>query len=122
MSFLYLDENGLSAKKALNRIGMAKRYIKENYARRLSLSEVAGAVDLNTSYFSNFFKQQTGKKYSEYLLDVRMNHAVELLEDPRTKIYEIGMLVGYDDVVTFGRAFKKKFEMSPSEYRERVIF
>ncbi len=120
MDMLYVDGTGVSGRKPLSRIGMAKEYINDNYARQLPLKEVAEAVDLNTSYFSNFFKLKTGKKFTDYLLDVRMNHAIELLCDPRTKIYEIGILVGYEDVVSFGRAFKKKFKMSPGQYREQV--
>ena len=122
MNMIYMDDKGVTSRRPLSRIGMAKEYIKGNYARQLPLKEVADAVDLNTSYFSNFFKLKTGKKFTDYLLDVRMDHAVELLCDPRTKIYEIGMLVGYEDVVSFGRAFKKKFKMSPRQYRENVIF
>ncbi len=122
MDMLYMNEPSISGRRPLSRIGMAKEYINDNYARQLPLKEVAEAVDLNTSYFSNFFKLKTGKKYTDYLLDVRMDHAVEFLKDPRTKIYEIGLMVGYDDVVSFGRAFKKKFKMSPGQYREKVIF
>ncbi|WP_408070472.1 helix-turn-helix domain-containing protein [Butyrivibrio sp. JL13D10] len=119
---LYKDGSGIARRGSYSRIGMAKQYINENYARQLPLKEVAEAVDLNTSYFSNFFKLQTGKKYTDYLLDVRMSHAIELLRDPRTKIYEIGILVGYEDVVSFGRAFRRRFNMSPRQYRERVLY
>ena len=122
MDMLYMNETGISGRSPLSRIGMAKKYINDNYSRQLPLKEVAEAVDLNTSYFSNFFKLKTGKKFTDYLLDVRMDHATELLRDPRTKIYEIGLMVGYDDVVSFGRAFKKKYKMSPGQYRENVIF
>lgn len=122
MESLYINEKGISKNRPLSRIGMAKEYINDNYARQLSLKEVADAVDLNTSYFSNYFKLKTGKNYTDYLLDVRMDHAIRLLSDPRNKVYEIGLLVGYEDVVSFGRAFKKKYKMSPKQYRENVIF
>jgi two-component system response regulator YesN len=107
-------------KRSLKRIEMAKQYIKGNYMNPLSLNMVADYVELNPSYFSDFFKTETGKNFSEYLLEIRMEKAMLLLRDPKIKIYKIGNMVGYEDAVSFGRAFKKKIGMSPKEYRNTV--
>ncbi|MDF2483941.1 MAG: two component transcriptional regulator, AraC family [Herbinix sp.] len=107
-------------KRSKIRIELAKKYISENYKDNITLNDVAEHVELNASYFSNLFKTEVGTNFSDYLLEVRMQVARKLLRDPIIKVYEIGCMVGYEDAVSFGRAFKKKVGMSPKEYRNTV--
>ena len=107
-------------KRSKKRIEMAKKYIEMHYKEAITLNEVADYIELNSSYFSSLFKKETGENFSEYLLNIRINVAKKLLLDPKVKVYEIGNKVGYEDVVSFGRAFKKKIGMSPKEYRNIV--
>ena len=107
-------------KKSKKRIELAKAYIEEHYREPITLNDIADHVELNASYFSNLFKMETGMNFSEYLLNIRMEQAKKLLRDPTIKVYEIGNMVGYEDAVSFGRAFKKKFNMSPKDYRNSV--
>ncbi len=107
-------------KKSQKRIELAKTYIKEHYSEPITLNDIADYVELNASYFSNLFKLEMGENFSEYLLNIRMEKAKELLRNPTLKVYEIGNMVGYEDAVSFGRAFKKKFDMSPKDYRNIV--
>ncbi len=103
-----------------SRIEIAKAYMEQHYMEMLTLNQVAEHVELNPSYFSNLFKKETDVNFSEYLLNVRINMAKKLLLDPTIKVYEIGNMVGYEDAISFGRAFKKKIGMSPKEYRNTV--
>jgi two-component system response regulator YesN len=107
-------------KRSKLRIELAKKYIAENFKETISLNDVADYVELNPSYFSNLFKTEVGINFSDYLLEVRMQAARKLLRDSTIKVYEIGSMVGYEDAVSFGRAFKKKIGMSPKEYRNTV--
>lgn len=107
-------------KRSKKRIEIAKAYINDNFMNNITLNEVAEHVQLNTSYFSNLFKKESGMNFSDYLLNIRLKKAKKLLLDPTIKIYEIGTMVGYEDAVSFGRAFKKKVGMSPKEYRNTV--
>ena len=86
----------------------------------ICLNDVAAHVELNPSYFSNLFKAEMGMNFSEYLMKIRMEKAMQLLRNPKIRIYEIGSMVGYEDAVSFGRAFKKFVGMSPKEYRNTV--
>jgi two-component system response regulator YesN len=101
-------------------IEISKEYIEKHFRGDVSLNAVAQKVFLNPSYFSNLFKLETGMNFSEYLLEVRINEAKKLLANPEFKVYEIGQLVGYDESVSFGRAFKKKVGVSPADYRKII--
>ncbi len=107
-------------KRSKRRIEMAKTYIQTHYMEVVTLNDVAEYVELNPSYFSNLFKAEVGINFSDYLMDTRMNMAKKYLRNPKIRIYEIGNMVGYEDAVSFGRAFKKKLRMSPKEYRNAV--
>lgn len=107
-------------RRGKKRIEMAKKYIDKNYMKPITLNDVAEHVELNPSYFSSLFKKETGLNFTDYLLDTRLEMAKNLLLNPTVKVYEIGYKVGYEDAVSFGRAFKKKIGMSPKEYRKII--
>ncbi len=82
-----------------------------------TLEEVAVFVGLSPTYLSKYFKDKTGKNYKEFLVELRMNKAKEMLSDVRNKIYEISQSTGYTSPQNFTRAFKAYFGYSPSEFR-----
>lgn len=94
-----------------------KDYIETRYAEDITLDSVAEIFSFNSNYFSTFFKTNTGKSFSEYLIETRMNKAKELLVTKEIKVYEVAHMVGYRDVKYFNRAFKKQFGMSPDNFR-----
>lgn len=106
--------------KPKRKIETAKKYILKNYMYGITLNDLADYVDLNPSYFSNLFKKEFGVNFSDFLLEVRINAAKALLKDTHLKIYEISTEIGYEDTISFGRAFKKKVGISPKEYRNLI--
>ncbi|MBB3112146.1 AraC-like DNA-binding protein [Paenibacillus phyllosphaerae] len=84
----------------------------------LSVTKVASVFDISAAYFSQFFKEQTGKNFSFYLEEIRMGRATELLVNRKLSIHEVAVLSGYNSSNTFIRAFKRRFDMTPSEYRQ----
>jgi YesN/AraC family two-component response regulator len=98
-----------------NAISAIKNYINENY-ENVTLEDVAKIVYMNPYYLSKFFKQKTGKNFSDYLTEVKMKKAAEFLKNPLYKTYEVGSMVGYKNPKNFTRAFKKYYGKSPSEY------
>jgi len=99
-------------------IQKARRYIDENYAKDISLDEVADSVHLNPIYFSRFFKQKTGENFINYVVSVRMNRAMALLKGGEHKVYEISEMVGYKSVKYFSRVFKQTTGYSPADYAQ----
>ncbi|QIK70657.1 response regulator [Erysipelothrix sp. HDW6C] len=99
-------------------IRIAKQYIQDHYQEALSLTQVSEHINLNSSYFSQLFKQEEGKNFTEYLLEVRMNQAKLLIESTQMSIADICVYVGYSDPKHFTKNFKKYTGLKPSEYRK----
>jgi len=112
--------NNLKQEKSTKVIEVAKSYILHNYNQEISLKSVAEHVYLNPSYFSILFKNETGSNFISFLIDVRIQHAKKLLANPGITIAEVGRMVGYEEHVSFGRAFKKTVGVSPAEYRKII--
>ena len=98
----------------------AKSYIRDNYKKDISLDEVSREVDISPYYFSKLFKQETGGNFIEYLTEVRLRNARELLKDSGLSIKEICAESGYSDPNYFSRIFKKYEGVTPSEFREKL--
>jgi YesN/AraC family two-component response regulator len=101
-------------------IEKSKIYMQRRFAEELSLNEVAEHVFLNPVYFSRFFKQRTGKNFIDYLTQLRMAKAIELLRTGKFKIYEISAQVGYKDTKYFTHVFKESTGYSPKEYVRKL--
>ncbi len=96
----------------------AQVYIEQNYSKDLILDDVSKELQLSPYYFSKLFKKRTGKNFIEYLTDVRMDKAKELLRNSNKSMKEICMEIGYTDPNYFSRTFKKNVGVTPSEYKE----
>jgi len=93
-------------------------YIDQHYVdTNLSLNEVASQVNLSPSHFSTVFSQETGQTFKEYLTEVRIQHAKELLRSTTLKSFEISYQIGYSDPHYFSYVFRKHTGLSPKEYR-----
>lgn len=94
-------------------------YIKNNIGGDLSLITVAEKVNLSSNYLSILFKNETNRKYSLYILHIRMEKAKELLRHSDLKIYEIASVCGYNNVKHFICTFKKYANMTPMQYKTK---
>ncbi len=96
----------------------AKEYVNDNYGdETLSVDTICRELGVSTAYFSTVFKKETGQAFIQYLTDVRMQKAIELLCEKDMKTYIIAQLVGYNDPNYFSYVFKRKFGVSPSKYK-----
>lgn len=97
-------------------VEQAKRYI-EGHFPLVSLQAVADGVNLHPVWLSQMFKKETGQNFHDYVTDLRMKKAKQLLLESSLKIYEIAAAVGYQDLQHFGRVFKKTYLLTPKEFR-----
>lgn len=98
-------------------VKLAKQYIMENYNKNITLKDVADNVFLSQNYLSELFKREVGEGFYEFLSMYRISVAKNLLVTTNLRIYEIAESIGYNDPVTFGRAFKKLTGYTPNGYR-----
>ena len=99
-------------------IRKAKQYINDHYSEQISLEIVSDAVELNPTYLSSLFKKETGKTFSEYLTETRIEQAKNMIKETAMPVSEICIRVGYNDQKNFNRIFTKYTELKPNEYRK----
>lgn len=109
-----------SAFKYYRRLRRVRRYVYQNYSEPISLAQVADIAALEKKYFSTYFHAKTGICFRDWLTDVRIRHAMELMERDNQSITTIAQDVGYQDLRTFERAFKKWTGMSPRSFKKAV--
>lgn len=102
-------------------IRQAKNYIDQRYMEAdLSLNDIAILINLSSSHFSTVFAQETSQTFKDYLTEVRIQKAKELLRTTALRSSEIAYQVGYNDPHYFSFAFKKNTGFSPSEFRRQA--
>lgn len=105
------SHNGRTKKKV-------ESYIAEHYLdNSLSLASVADHLGMNTTYLSAFIKEQFGETFLNYVLDLRMEKAKELLRTTDLSLQDIAVRIGYANSGVFIRVFKKKYGYTPGTYR-----
>lgn len=100
-------------------IEKARQVMTRDYMKKLSLDSVAEQVGMSPSYFSAVFKRETGRTFVEYLTEIRMRRAKELLKGSAMRTSEVGFEVGYKEPHYFSAVFKKTVGCSPKSYRNR---
>lgn len=99
-------------------VNKAKRFVKKNYMdSEININGVCNYLHLSPTYFSFIFKKETKTTFINYVTQIRMEASKELLRTTNLKAFEIAEKVGYSESNYFSYSFKKKFGMSPSEYR-----
>lgn len=92
-------------------------YFQENYMKKISVEEIARSSYLSTTYITKIYKEVTGDTPINYLINLRMEKAMEILQEGHFSIQDVAKKVGYDDPYYFSKLFKKRFGLSPSSYK-----
>ena len=110
----------ISGRRYSDIIEIAKDQIRKTYmSDEISLNTIAAEVGMSPSYFSSIFSKEMGKTFVEYLTEIRMDRAKELLMCSSMKTSEIGYEVGYKDPHYFSYIFKKTQNCTPKDFRAR---
>lgn len=100
------------------KIALAKEFIDTHYREHIELEDIAKVVYLSPGYFSALFRQELGISFRDYLIQVRMDKAKEMLRDLQYNISEIADYLGYKEARYFSKFFKKYTGVKPSNYRK----
>lgn len=98
-------------------VELAIEHIKSNYKDGINVTDIAEHIGISRAYLNHAFQKELGISIQKFLIDFRMHKAANLLVSTPTSVKEISQAVGYEDQLAFSKAFKKKFEMSPKNYR-----
>lgn len=102
------------------RLDVARDFIHDNYASNITLADVSNAACLSLHHFKRLFRECYKISPHQYLTDVRLQHAVALLQRSDTPVQDVCRYVGFSDPSSFVRLFKSRMAVTPQQYREKV--
>ncbi|NOU63907.1 helix-turn-helix domain-containing protein [Paenibacillus sp. LMG 31461] len=91
-------------------------YIQENLHRPIRITELAEVAGMSEKYFIRYFKQALGVTPGQYMIQLRMNRARDLVYTQRYSMQQVAALLGYPDAYSFSKAFKKHYKVPPSKF------
>ena len=117
------DSSLLSAHSKETRVRVTKlmKYIQQNFKTEISLEKAAAASNLQLHSFCRFFKKLTHRTFSDFINEMRIAYACQLLEESDTAITQIAFEAGYTNISYFNRSFKKIHKMTPKEFRQNAL-
>ncbi|WP_195988081.1 helix-turn-helix domain-containing protein [Clostridium sp. D53t1_180928_C8] len=118
--FNYLEKKDKANDYKIDNVKKVLRYIHDNYKQKIYLDDMSKLLGMNTQYFCRYFKKLVGKTPTEYINDVRIEKAKELLAESDDKIIDIAIACGYDNIGYFIKRFEEQKHMSPSQYRKQI--
>ncbi|GGM24222.1 hypothetical protein GCM10011351_07490 [Paraliobacillus quinghaiensis] len=105
-------------RKEKSSVQLIEEYIKNNFQKDITLSDIAERFYLSREYISRKFKKQFNKTITDYITQLRIEKSKELLKNPHLKVYEVGSSVGYKNDKYFIKVFKKIEGITPREYAD----
>lgn len=112
--------NSVKGKETEKRINRVCQYVQKHAGEPISLTRTASLVHLSGSAFCRFFKRVTGKTFSDYVNDIRIGNACNLLTGSDKTIAEIAFQSGFESLTYFNRVFLKKKQVTPRDFRNRM--
>ncbi|MGB8195074.1 MAG: AraC family transcriptional regulator, partial [Chitinophagaceae bacterium] len=101
-------------------IERAREYINDNFSNDISLHEISSYACVSPFHFSRIFKEFTTYSPHQYLLNVRLKHSEMLLKNTSIPVAQVSLASGFNSAEHFATAFKQKYKMNPSQYRNGI--
>lgn len=106
--------------KNLEKLKFVLSCIEADYDKKLTIADIASECGYSASHFMRWFKEATGTGFTSYLIEYRLNKAAQILRaNTDDTILEIAEKTGFDNLSNFNRLFKKRFDMTPSQFRRQ---
>ena len=109
------------SKHSLDKIKIVLKYIENNYMDKIPIADIAEVAGFSESHFMRYFKETMGTSFVDYLKDYRLTMASRLLVASDSAILDIAAEVGFENLSYFNRAFKQKYQMTPSAFRRENV-
>lgn len=97
-------------------VELARKYVAKHYQEKISLGQVAQALNISPGHLGSIFRKQTGQKFSDYVTEIKIEKAKELIQTHKYMMYEISDMLGFDTQYYFSTVFKKMTGLTPKEY------
>lgn len=107
--------------KDASRIDLVFQYILKNYKNEIYIEEIASKLNMSVGSFSRYFKHHTRKTFSNYVTEIRISQACQLLIEDHHSVSEIAYLIGFENQSNFYRHFKRYTGVTPKEYKGRFF-
>lgn len=111
----FVPLHSLETEKRINKVC---GYLEQNFTTKITLSEVANLISLSESNFCKFFKKATGKTFSDYLNNIRIQETCQILLKTDLDINQVAMQCGFESLSYFNRIFLKKKGLTPRQFRQ----
>ena len=103
-----------------DRFEKVTEHILKNYTKEITLPQLADIANMSVTAFSMFFKKQFRVTFTEYINEIRIGHSCKLLLKKNLNVMEVAYQSGFNNLANFNRQFKRKKQMTPSEYRKQI--
>ncbi|WP_164110687.1 MULTISPECIES: helix-turn-helix domain-containing protein [Sphingobacterium] len=107
--------------KDMQRIDKVFQYVLENYGTAISLEKVASLMSLSKHAFCRYFKSRTQKTFIQFVNEVRIMHACEMIQENNDQINNIAYSCGFNSLSNFNKIFKSLKQKTPSQYKQDII-
>ena len=108
----------LNRPRSSNYVEQSRDYVRKHYREKIYLEDVAEALKISPTYLSRLFKRETGQNFQDYINEVRVDRAANLLKYSEMSLSEISQYVNFPNQSYFGKIFKKYKNITPRAYRD----
>ena len=93
--------------------------VNSGYRQSIRLEDVADQIGMNSSAFSRYFKEKTGKSFSDFIIEMRISYACKLLTEGKLSITQVCFESGFNNLSNFNRQFRKIMSYTPTQFQDQ---